>query len=466
MLNRGGIFLAVVIGATLGLAGQAAHGLDASGVLVIYNSASTAGQQIADHYAQVHPGVRLAAIDNVPVAEVVNESVYLDQIRPQVLAAMDDSVDCIVTTKGLPLRIVNNHPGSHLIVNTYSSLESELTRVDTIDSADLMGNQMPPMPSIPPALTNPLMMNPYGGAAGAFDHNVYGTRLTARLDGFTVSDVIAGIDRAQRVQYGNASFVVDDDPDLSYDRMDLLANDVLAQAGVNYQYDNTDAFLSTAAGDAIGYVSHGTHGGAPQGYILDRDNGLQFATAPGAIFDTWESFNAYSFEEGGNRLGQGLIAEWIHRGGTAGVGTVEEPGASGIGVTDEARLFDLMLNGYTWAEAAWNATVQLSYVNTVVGDPLMRWSEQLAPADANGDGEVDTDDLDLVLSNWGRSTWAGDALHGDLSGDGWVGMTDLDVFLDGFNSGLIEQSSRYIPEPCSLGLLVLGSVGLVRRKRA
>jgi len=429
-------FLISLAGGIMGMLASTSLALEETSVLVVYNSASADGVLIAQHYAGLHPGVSLVGIHNVPAQEDIDQQVYLDQIRPQVLAAIDDSIDCIVTTKGMPLRITNNDPGNHLVTNVYSSLESELTRIDTIDSASLMGNQMAPMPSIPPAFTNPYVVNPYCGAEGDFDHVTYGTRLTSRLDGFTVDDVIASIDSAFRVMFGDKFFIADDDPAYSYDRMQQLAENVLAPSGVSHQYDNTSAFLNTAPVPVIGYVSHGRYGGAPEGYILDEQNGLKFELAPGAIMQTWESFNAYSFVEGGNRLGQGLLAEWIARGGSGGVGTVEEPGATSSAVANEERIFELMLDGYCWAEAAWNATMQLSFVNTVVGDPLMKWSEYLCPGDANGDGRVDSDDLDIVLSNWGQQVPIGSAVHGDLNSDGWVGMGDIDKVLSNYLYGI------------------------------
>ncbi|MCY2928494.1 MAG: hypothetical protein NTV86_03195, partial [Planctomycetota bacterium] len=96
-----------------------------------------------------------------------------------------------------------------------------------------------------------------------------------------------------------------------------------------------------------------------------------------AFFQSYESFNAYSFIQGNNRVGaagaQALVAEWIAKGGSAALGAVEEPKA---GTTaEEDQVVRMMLDGYTWAEAAWSATWQLSYVNTVVGDPLMQWSD-------------------------------------------------------------------------------------------
>jgi len=467
-MRTNGLVLAAAVGAIVGTCSTLAFGLESTGVLVLYNAASADSQEIAQYYAQVHPGVRLLGLQGVGTDEEVTEDVYLNSIRPQVLAALDDSVDCIVTTKGLPLRIRNTNPGSHPITNVYSSLESELTRIDTISTADQMGNQMPPMPSLPPSLTNPAVVNPYCGQSEPFDYETYGTRLAARLDGFTADDVKTSIARACGFTvYSDKHFIVDDDPDITYDRMAELADNVLAPRGLNYQYDNTDAFIRDAAGPVIGYVSHGRHGGAPAGYILDEENGLRFEMAAGAVFHTWESFNAYSFTEGGNRYGQGLVAEWIARGGAAGVGTVEEPGAATSNVTNEERLFQMLLDGFTFAEAAWSSTMQLSYVNTVVGDPLMGWYEQLLPADANCDGIVDAGDLDIVLANWGSFTYAGNRRLGDISGDGFVGQLDIDSVLWywGQTCPPMGGDGGAAPEPTALGIMGLGACLVVLRRR-
>ena len=62
------------------------------------------------------------------------------------------------------------------------------------------------------------------------------------------------------------------------------------------------------------------------------------------------------------------------RGRYAAVGNVAEPGASPSNVSNEDHLFQMLLSGYTWAEAAWSSLTQVSYVDTVIGDPLMTWT--------------------------------------------------------------------------------------------
>ena len=104
------------------------------------------------------------------------------------------------------------------------------------------------------------------------------------------------------------------------------------------------------AGPVIGYVSHGTNAGMPSNYISSQ---LQFTLGPGAVFETHESFNAYSFQQGGNTMGQGQVAQWLAAGGTVGVGNVQEPEAGTNYEPNEDKIFAMLLDGKTWAEAAW-----------------------------------------------------------------------------------------------------------------
>ncbi len=425
-------FLAVaIIGVGFFAFPSITFGLEAEGVLVLYNQADPDGIAIADHYQSVHPGVTLLGLDMTGVSnsEQIGVDEYLNVIRPQVLSALDNSIDCIVTTKGLPVRIYNPGSGNW---NTYSSLESELARIDMFDSAAWMGNQK--WNQAPPA-GNPYAINPYYRAAGEFDYDnmlANPVRLTSRLDGFTAQDVIASIDRSRWIVIDRRplDIVVDDDDSVTYDNMEALAG-ILTADGAYHSYDRSSAFVGQSINPVIGYVSHGRNASAPPNYIIDQVGGLQFIVAPGAVFHTWESFNAYSFLEGGNRYGQGLIAEWIHRGGVAGVGNVEEPLAVSFNVTNEARMFEMLLAGRCWAEAAWNATAQVSYVNTVVGDPLMRWHRKadLLDGDVNLDGVVNTADLAEVLMHWGAQILPGEHVPADLNGDDLVNIIDLNSLL-------------------------------------
>jgi len=484
----------LLIGLAISLMGAArCYALDAKGVLVLYNNASDDGKEIADYYASVHPGVRLLGLSNVPTSEDITVSTYLQIIRPQVRAALDDSVDVIVTTKGLPLRISNPYtppsfPYSYtdssgqqhtIFADTYkrySSLESELTRVDTFGTWKQLGDQTW---WYPPAGSNP-SLNPYFRRDMSFSHMDpanEGMRLSARLDGFTASDVVASINRAQNayVVPSYQQVVIDDSPiALAHGAttMESLAG-TLAYHGQNYIYDQSTDPVLTAPRPVIGYVSHGVNdgpGGLEAAYPTQQ---LHFNLANGAIFHTWESYNGYSFDPT-KVTGQGLVAQWIASGGTAGIAHVEEPSASIYTVTNEDRLFEMMLEGYTFAEAAWNATPQLSYVNTVVGDPLMVWKNPLR-GDANLDGQVTVSDIIDLSNNFGvpDATWR----QGDFNGDGQVTISDLIDAITNYgrtyqapdpvsSPALAASSAGAVPEPVGCLIAGMGTITFLRRRRA
>jgi len=455
--------------------------LDETNVLLLYNADEGTlgdGFQIATHYALVHPGVNMVGLTGInsilsgSYNEEVSAADYLSVIRPQVLNAIagtSNEIDVIVTTKGLPLQIdAGSQPTGNTSLNwkRWSSLESELTRIDSIDSIDEMGDQFI-LTGLPQFDTN-LASNPYYNTGGPFiragSDPVNGDiRLTARLDGYSVSSVNAAIDRAQKVfivPFGQY-VVADDDPTAGVDQMvdDITGGpgpglvNVLGSASQAFLYENTDTAITTAPGPVIGYVSHGTNdgaGGLAGDYIANQ---LQFELADGAVFLTHESFNALSFDASHSQT-QGLIGDWLEIGGTAGLGHVQEPYNGSDNVTNEDLFYQMLLppngaqpgdSGLTFVEAAWNATRQLSYVNTVVGDPLMRFQAWL-PGDANLDGSVNLDDLALLQVNW---LSPGSFREGDFNGDGNINLDDLAIlqinWLQSVNSGGTLSSTASTP---------------------
>ncbi|MCC6682088.1 MAG: TIGR03790 family protein [Phycisphaeraceae bacterium] len=498
----------------------AVRGVTESGVLVLYNADNADSAVIAQYYQQVHPDVHLHGLNLGAVGEQVTAQFYLDNIASALVNPSSgvlntqpwgDQIDVIVTTKGMPLRIdAGQNPGTIPYWRRYSSLESELTRVDVISTIADMGNQdyfaakfqIPTLPGNPYYLGPETDLHtgqnvPYAGPQAFVRTANEGMRLTARLDGYTRQDVLDSIDRAQRairVPFGQV-VVVADDPNApngnlpTADRMtggvDLNGNyvrgldDILNYNGQKKLHDNTAAALTDAADPVMGYVSHGTHdsGTLQQNYIANQ---LLFERADGAVFHSYESWNACSFNPSYNWSGQGQIGQWFATGGTAALGTVEEPLPSGAGsgadsITNEDIFFDMLLNGYSFAEAAWAATRQLSFVNTVVGDPLMTW-KLWTPGDANLDDVVNLYDLQTLGDHWQQTgaSWR----EGDFNNDGIVNQADLQILGDrwSYGAGAADLNLTFdqalsalglpVPEPATLLLLFGGGAVLLYPRRA
>jgi len=86
-------------------------------------------------------------------------------------------------------------------------------------------------------------------------------------------------------------------------------------------------------------------------------------------------------------------------------------------------------------------------------------AEGCSPGDADNDGDVDDDDLSLLLANWGSET--SDCSQGEFSGTPPVNDDDLSLLLANWTGPL----SAAMPEPAMMGLLALGALALRRRRR-
>ena len=83
------------------------------------------------------------------------------------------------------------------------------------------------------------------------------------------------------------------------------------------------------------------------------------------------------------------------------------------------------------------------------------------PGDANGDGNVDVNDLTVVLTNFGRTgmTWS----QGDFNGDGAVNVNDLTIMLTNFGQSFSSPAAAAaaVPEPATLLLAAAGAIALL-----
>ncbi len=263
--------------------------------------------------------------------------------------------------------------------------------------------------------------------------------LVCRLDGNTVDDVRAMIDRARDVVYDtDAHAIILDESDSngvsdtrSNDELDnsetviprgddfertrdlLLFDGRFAPANVIYnplrdaaQFVLGPKIVGATAADPDGvfngqglivsqpiiFVGHygSNHVGEPGGNAGGARFAESYNYANGAIFNTLESFNGRAFSGTGTQLQQEQIADFIAAGGTFAIGHAWEPLADTI-ADNELLIQNFVLGNLTWAEAAYASIPAISWAHIVLGDPLAR--ARRTSDDINGDGRVDLDDL-------------------------------------------------------------------------
>ena len=185
---------------------------DGSNVLLIRNDTSTDSQQIAARYAAVRhiPTENVLPLTVTP-SEEIDRSDYAAQIEQPigtwlVRNAAQDRILYIVLTKGIPLRI----RGTGGQDGTVSSVDSELALL----YRKLLG--------IPVSVAGPVP-NPYFlgdravSTAKRFSHADMDIFLVSRLDGFSLADVLALIEKGSAPQ-SEGDFLLDQRATLLGDR--------------------------------------------------------------------------------------------------------------------------------------------------------------------------------------------------------------------------------------------------------
>jgi hypothetical protein len=262
--------------------------------------------------------------------------------------------------------------------------------------------------------------------------------LVTRLDGRSLADVRAEIDRAQNVIYNvNTANIVLDESD----------SDGVADAAANSELDNQGALPGLRAGDdyemsrdymlstdkrfapalihydALANADHffvgplvnfqgqgilisgpvallatygsnhdGTFPTTPGGQGAGQIYAESYNYVNGAIFNTIESYNGRDFGGLGNHptINQEQASDFIASGGTFAIGHVWEPLADTV--PDNYYLVNnYLLGNLSWAEAAWTSIPCLSWAHVVIGDPLARPSR--TSEDVDGNGRVNINDL-------------------------------------------------------------------------
>jgi uncharacterized protein (TIGR03790 family) len=344
-------------------------------LLLVVNTASADSDAVAKRYI----ARRSVPRDNVclivaPTTESISRSAYDSQIEQPIwkcitTARAHDRILYIVLTKGVPIRITGT-PGR---MGTLASVDSELTLLYR-----RRAGRVAPVTGFVP--------NPYFAGSAAVDtikpfaHDRYDIYLVTRLDGYSVRDVEALIDKGG-APTRDGRFVLDERGSLVDSGGDAwlrtAAQRLRAQGFGERVVLDESAKVVTQQSKVLGYYSWGSNDPA----IRLRHFDLDFV--PGALAGMFVSTDGRTFKEppanwmpaneatresiyAGSH--QSLIGDLIRDGVTGTVGYVDEPYLDAT-IRPEI-LFPAYVSGRNLAEAFYAATPYLSWQTLVIGDPL------------------------------------------------------------------------------------------------
>lgn len=345
-------------------------------VLLVANANSAESLRVAEAYARARavPQDQVLRIKVDAAADEVDRDTYDHDIQAPIADWLtrnfaQDRILYIVLTKGVPLRV----KGTAGREGTTSSVDSELA---------VLYRRLTGVTALVPGP----VPNPYYLADGAiaqaklFSHADFDIYLVTRLDGFTVDDALALIERASKPSR-DGKVVLDQKAGFSDpggDQWLKAAGDWMIGHGFGDRMvlDSTTRVV-TGEKDILGYYSWGSNDPA----VGARHFGLGFL--PGAIAGMFVSTDARTFREppadwkvrtwterakffAGSP--QSLVGDLIRDGVTGASGYVAEPY---LDATIRPNvLFPAYLSGFNLAESFYLAMPYLSWQGVIIGDPL------------------------------------------------------------------------------------------------
>lgn len=321
-------------------------GATANDVLLVINDNSAASKEIGAYYAAKRkiPKKNILHIKCSP-EEVCDEKAYAAIEAPikkyLEKTGLKKTVDYIVLTKGVPIRVYG------------------LRSVDSMLMCMELGYKA--------ADHNTGIPNPYYMQDEHFSKQKYGFYLVTRLDGYTVKDAKALVDRSLAAKPVKGMFLFDGAPHRNSGGYGVMsqrmrqAHDVITKKGYFSFLDETDEFIGNRK-NLMGYFSWGSNDRSFEA-VLFRSNKF----CPGAIGETAVSTSARTMNHTSDN-GQSQISDLIYAGITGVKGYVSEPTLAAI--ADPVILFDRYLSGYNLAESFYMASRWIFWRDVVIGDPL------------------------------------------------------------------------------------------------
>jgi uncharacterized protein (TIGR03790 family) len=344
-------------------------------VLLVINDLSPASQQIGEYYARKRtvPSGNILHISAATVEQITRAD-FQRNVEARIAAwfgrtGAHDRILYIVLTKGVPLRIA----GTSGLDGTVASVDSELTLL----YRKMAGARVPFLGRV----DNPYFAGETPVAAlKSFTHQTQDVFLVTRLDGFTVEDVLALIDRGAAPSR-DGKIVLDEKASLidrGGDAWLQTAATRLSSLGFQDRVRlDTTRRVVTGERDVLGYYSWGSNDPA------NRLRHFDLTFVPGALAAMFVSSDGRTFAEppanwktgisdapGSSFAGspQSLAGDLIRDGVTGIAAHVAEPFLDAT-VRPEL-LFPAYVSGFDLAESFYLGIRFLSWQTIVMGDPL------------------------------------------------------------------------------------------------
>jgi uncharacterized protein (TIGR03790 family) len=363
-------------------------------VVVVYNKRTTGSKAVAEHYAErrLVPKAQVIGLD-LPTDETISRATYQSEIH-EALARLfakkgfwklgqvpllsgtngqpSGGVEGVVASKvrylvlcyGMPLRIM---PETNLVEAGSETMRPEMQRSEAAVDSELA---LLPWPKKVMRYFGPANNPVYTATNAALINPTNGVLMVSRLDGLTPAIASALVDKAIQAEtdglWGRAYFDLRGITNGGYelgDRWIGAAASAAAFAGFETVVDTAPEVLP------ISFPL--SHVALYAGWYTDNIAGPfilnQIEFMPGAFAYHLHSFSAHTLRS----KTAGWTGPLIAKGATASMGSVWEPY---LGGTPDVGTFlsRWLLLGFTFGEAACAGQSTLSWMTTVVGDPLYR----------------------------------------------------------------------------------------------
>jgi len=331
---------------------------DYSDVAVLVNDNSAVSLNIGSYFQQARniPAINIIHLD-VPTTEII-DSLQYEQLRVQVenylvTNNLSTSINYLVTTKGMPLRIERascEYLPSPSIPMNCSTVESELTLLLSANASA--------------AGVTSTVSNPYYTETANFSRSVYDMYLVTRLDGYTYEDVTNLIDKSGPnvdVNIVSNQFIFDlvgTTADSSYyNGLSTAAATDLQTNGWNAVVHPNPAQLSDQE-LVLGYV---------RTEVQENFSPINYSWIPGSIASHTDVNYTYSSDVNSG-IEVNSIPDLISK-GLSGGHTYAYPLFFSL-LLNQTQLFAAYTEGsFNLAESYYQSIQRLSHVDIVIGDP-------------------------------------------------------------------------------------------------